>query len=305
MAGPRRLARTAWRSSAAGRALLPHLPGDVVHGGLPGGLLNSPWRGQPRSSGRPGQLPAASRAPGPGVTRPARLARGIAARLRDAARGARCDRSAPRAPCRSCRGRRPGPGPGRTSAPLPAAQLLVSQVAHCDNEVTVVPDVADVPGPHPGQRQLMTLGGGYRARVDRGGRAVPADTAGTLLAWRHSAAARCERAELAVHTNSTRRSGARRAAGRAIPGRPVSAAGRCGAGPLRPAPGDESGLLQHAQVMRKQVRRHREHSRQLQGGRVARAQRVGDEQPGRVGQRRARRPGFPRQQFARISLSQS
>ena len=33
---------------------------------------------------------------------------------------------------------------------------------------------------------------------------VPADTAGTALARRHSAAARCERAELAVHTNSTR-----------------------------------------------------------------------------------------------------
>ena len=34
---------------------------------------------------------------------------------------------------------------------------------------------------------------------------VPADTAGMVLARRHSAAARCERAELAVHTNSTRR----------------------------------------------------------------------------------------------------
>ena len=34
---------------------------------------------------------------------------------------------------------------------------------------------------------------------------VPADTAGTVLARRHSAAARCERAELAVHTNRTRR----------------------------------------------------------------------------------------------------
>ena len=33
---------------------------------------------------------------------------------------------------------------------------------------------------------------------------VPADTAGTLLACRHNAAARWERAELAVHTNSTR-----------------------------------------------------------------------------------------------------
>ena len=34
---------------------------------------------------------------------------------------------------------------------------------------------------------------------------VPADAAGTVLARRHSAAARCERAELAVHTNRTRR----------------------------------------------------------------------------------------------------
>ena len=42
---------------------------------------------------------------------------------------------------------------------------------------------------------------------------VPADAAGTVLARRHSAAARCERAELAVHTNSTRR--AARAAGAA------------------------------------------------------------------------------------------
>ena len=41
---------------------------------------------------------------------------------------------------------------------------------------------------------------------------VPAEAAGTLLARRHSAAARWERAELAVHTNSTRP--AVRAAGR-------------------------------------------------------------------------------------------
>ena len=42
---------------------------------------------------------------------------------------------------------------------------------------------------------------------------VPAEAAGISLARRHSAAARCERAELAVHTNSTRR--AVRAGGRA------------------------------------------------------------------------------------------
>ncbi len=41
---------------------------------------------------------------------------------------------------------------------------------------------------------------------------VPAEAAGTVLARRHSAAARCERAEFAVHTNSTRR--AVRAGGR-------------------------------------------------------------------------------------------
>ena len=34
---------------------------------------------------------------------------------------------------------------------------------------------------------------------------VPADAAGTVLARRHSAAARCERAEFAVHTKRTRR----------------------------------------------------------------------------------------------------
>jgi Major intrinsic protein len=50
---------------------------------------------------------------------------------------------------------------------------------------------------------------------------VPADIAGTLLARRQSAAARCERAELAVHTNSTRifalaRSGRSRAAPAAV-----------------------------------------------------------------------------------------
>ena len=114
---------------------------------------------------------------------------------------------------------------------------------------------------------------------------VPADTAGTLLARRHSAAARCERAELAVQTNSTR-SAARAAGG----GQRVQGAGdqlQVGAAAVafRPAPGDDPGLFQHMQVVRQQVRRHSQHGGQLGGGRVPCQQRVGDLQPGRVGER--------------------
>ena len=35
------------------------------------------------------------------------------------------------------------------------AEFLVGQVADGDKEVAVVPDVADVPGPQPGQRQAV------------------------------------------------------------------------------------------------------------------------------------------------------
>ena len=52
------------------------------------------------------------------------------------------------------------------------------------------------------------------------------------------------------------------------------------------APGEEPGLLQHPQVVREQVRRHREHGRQVRRGRIACAESVDDVQPGRVGQRR-------------------
>ena len=114
---------------------------------------------------------------------------------------------------------------------------------------------------------------------------VPADAAGTVLARRHSAAARCERAELAVHTNSTR--SAARAGGR---GQRVQGAGdqlQVGAAAVAvgAAAGDDPGLFQHVQVVREQVGRHGQHGGQLGGGRVPGQQRVGDPQPGDVGER--------------------
>ena len=50
---------------------------------------------------------------------------------------------------------------------LVVAEFLVGQVAHCDNEVAVLPDVADVPGPQPGQRQTVAFGSGDGAGVNR------------------------------------------------------------------------------------------------------------------------------------------
>ena len=46
-------------------------------------------------------------------------------------------------------------------------ELLVGQVADRDDEIAVVPDVADVAGPQPGQRQAVASGGGDRAGIDR------------------------------------------------------------------------------------------------------------------------------------------
>jgi hypothetical protein len=78
----------------------------------------------------------------------------------------------------------------------------MGRVADRHDQVAVVPDVVDVPGPQPGQRRLAALiASGSIVSAGR----VPADAAGTAMARRHNAAARCERAELAVHTNSTRR----------------------------------------------------------------------------------------------------
>ena len=86
-----------------------------------------------------------------------------------------------------------------------AAEFLAGQVAHRDQQIALALDLADVPGPQPGSgrrwRRSAAIAPGSIAGPGWG----PAGAAGTLLARRHSAAARCERAELAVHTNSTLR----------------------------------------------------------------------------------------------------
>jgi hypothetical protein len=46
-------------------------------------------------------------------------------------------------------------------------EFLVRQVADRDDEVALVPDVADVAGPQPGQRQPVATGGGDGTGVDR------------------------------------------------------------------------------------------------------------------------------------------
>ena len=124
-------------------------------------------------------------------------------------------------------------------------------------------DLVDVAGPQPGQRQAWRRAAAIAPGSIRAAGWVPADTAGTVLARRHSAAARCERAELAVHTNSTR--GAARD-GRG--GQRVQRAGdqlQVGAAAVAfgPAAGDDPGLFQHVQVMGEQVGRHGQHGGQL------------------------------------------
>jgi hypothetical protein len=49
---------------------------------------------------------------------------------------------------------------------------------------------------------------------------------------------------------------------------------------------DQSRLLKHVQVVREQVGRHPDQRRQLGGGHIAAVERVSDQQPRRVGQRR-------------------
>ena len=82
------------------------------------------------------------------------------------ARTGRCGGSARPVPRRSW----PGPGPDRgRDGPAHSgqvAELLAGQVAGRDDQVVTVQNAADVPG----QRQLVPLRGGDRARVDRGGR---------------------------------------------------------------------------------------------------------------------------------------
>lgn len=50
------------------------------------------------------------------------------------------------------------------------ANFLVREIANGDNQVPVVPDIADMLRPRPGQRQVVPLRGGDRPRVDRRGR---------------------------------------------------------------------------------------------------------------------------------------
>jgi len=62
--------------------------------------------------------------------------------------------------------------------------------------------------------------------------------------------------------------------------------------PLGTAAREQSGLLEHVQMVGEQVGRHRQHGRQFRRGDVAGGEDVGDQQPGRVGQRRMHRgPG--------------
>jgi hypothetical protein len=51
-----------------------------------------------------------------------------------------------------------------------AVQFFAGQVADCHHEVVLVPDLAEVAGPQSGQRQVVTPGGGDRARIDPLGR---------------------------------------------------------------------------------------------------------------------------------------
>ena len=95
----------------------------------------------------------------------------------------------------------------------------------------------------------------------------------------HSAAASWDRAELCVQTNTTRGTGP-------TPGEAMAnSASRHQAyvGPpavtLRPVADDESGVLQHLQVMRDQVGRQAQGAGDLAGRRVAEDQRVDDGQP--------------------------
>ena len=133
-------------------------------------------RCRPGQAARPGRLAPAGRGglalprrPGPGRRPQARLHAQEAA-----SRGAK----RPTRPASSASAASKLPGsPGRDrvgDGPVHGGQLaqfLVRQVADRHDQVSLVQEVADVPGPQPGERQLMTDGGIDRARVDPLGRA--------------------------------------------------------------------------------------------------------------------------------------
>ena len=128
--------------------------------------------------------------------------------------GARRDRRAGQGPRRSCPHRQPVPGSGMDQ--WTAAASASASCARSHTVITRSPSCRTSlmwRGRSRGSGRLWRLAAAMApGSIVSAGR-VPADTAGTLLAWRHSAAPRCERAELAVHTNSTR--SAARAVGRA------------------------------------------------------------------------------------------
>ena len=215
-----------------------------------------------------------------------RAGRRVRRRLPDAAPGAQHDRPAEPTPRRSCPGRRPGTGSGMdqcTAVASPSSSWARSQtvITRSPSYRTSLMCRGRSRGSGRRWRPAAAMAPGSIAAAGW----VPAETAGTVLAWRHSAAARWERAELAVHTNSTRSAVAGRRGGQRVQGAGDQL--QVGAAPVafRPAAGDDPGLFQHVHVVREQVGRHGQHGSQLGGGRVPGQQRVGDPQPGRVGQR--------------------
>ena len=119
---------------------------------------------------------------------------------------------------------------------------------------------------------------------------VPAEVDGHRAGLAHSAAASWERAEFAVHTNTTRVTGGRRGAGeRAGPGQQaVEGAGdqaQVGASPvgLGPVPGDQPSRSSTPRWWANRFEVSPSWRAELAGGGVAEAEGVHDAQPGRVG----------------------
>ena len=86
-----------------------------------------------------------------------------------------------------------------------AAEFLAGQVAHRDHQIALALTSLMWRGRSRGSGSRWRRAAAIAPGSIAGPGWVPADAAGTALARRHSAAARCERAELAVHTNSTLR----------------------------------------------------------------------------------------------------
>jgi hypothetical protein len=173
------------------------------------------------------------------------------------------------------------------------AEFLVRQIAHGDDQVAVIPDLAEVPGPHPGQRQPVPLRGGDRAGVDPLSRMGPGrhrrDRAGPVPQRRRQV--RAGRIGSAHEQHPPR-----------LPQSRTSWCVQCaadqsqvGAPPVtvRTAAGDKPGPLQHAQVVGEQVRRHREHRGEFRRRGIPVGQRIGNPQASRVSQRSVhRRPAL-------------